>query len=71
MDDSENSTLERGGMEFVSEQEREAFFAKVDRAARDNPDLPIGFIMESLASLAEPRDTALPFVPRSRGRSTK
>ena len=41
------------------------FWAKVGRAAIDNPDLPVSFITESLASLAEPRDQATPFIPRS------
>ncbi|MBK9447126.1 MAG: ParD-like family protein [Betaproteobacteria bacterium] len=42
------------------------FWAKVGRAALDNPDLPVSFIAESLVSLAEPRSQATPFVPRSR-----
>ena len=42
------------------------FWAKVGRAALDNPDLPVSFIAESLASLAESRAEATPFVPRSR-----
>ena len=42
------------------------FGARVGRAALDNPDLPVDFIAESLASLAEPREYAQPFVPRSR-----
>lgn len=42
------------------------FWARVGRAALDNPDLPVSFIAESLASLGEPRDQAQPFVPRSR-----
>lgn len=42
------------------------FWARVGRAALDNPDLPVSFIAESLVSLAEPRDQAQPFVPRSR-----
>ena len=42
------------------------FWAKVGRAALDNPDLPVSFIAESLASMAEPREDATPFVPRSR-----
>ena len=42
------------------------FWAKVGRAALDNPDLPVSFIAESLASLAELRAEATPFVPRSR-----
>ena len=42
------------------------FWARVGRAALDNPDLPVHFVAESLASLAEPREQAQPFVPRSR-----
>ena len=42
------------------------FWAKVGRTALDNPDLPASFIAESLASIAEPREHATPFVPRSR-----
>ena len=41
------------------------FWARVGRAALDNPDLPVSFVAESLASLAEPRDHPTPFVPRS------
>lgn len=41
------------------------YWAKVGRAALDNPDLPVSFIAESLASLAEPRSEATAFVPRS------
>uniref|UniRef100_Q3AQ94 ParD-like antitoxin of type II toxin-antitoxin system n=1 Tax=Chlorobium chlorochromatii (strain CaD3) TaxID=340177 RepID=Q3AQ94_CHLCH len=41
------------------------FWARVGRAALDNPDLPVSFIAESLASLAEPREHATPFIPRS------
>ena len=41
------------------------YWAKVGRAALDNPDLPVSFITEALASLAEPRSDATPFVPRS------
>lgn len=42
------------------------FWARVGRAALDNPDLPVTFVAESLASMAEPRDQAQPFIPRSR-----
>ncbi len=42
------------------------YWAKVGRAALDNPDLPVSFIAESLASMAEPRADATAFVPRSR-----
>lgn len=42
------------------------FWAKVGRATLDNPDLPVSFIAESLVSMAESRNSAIPFVPRSR-----
>ena len=42
------------------------FWAQVGRAALDNPDLPVSFVAESLAAMAEPRSQAQPFVPRSR-----
>jgi len=42
------------------------YWAKVGRAALDNPDLPVSFIAESLASMAEPREEAIAFVPRIR-----
>ena len=42
------------------------YWAKVGRIALDNPDLPASFVAESLASLAEPRSEATPFVPRSK-----
>lgn len=42
------------------------YWAQVGRAALDNPDLPVSFISEALAALAEPRTDATPFVPRSR-----
>lgn len=42
------------------------FWANVGRAALDNPDLPVSFVAESLASMAETREDATPFVPRSR-----
>lgn len=38
------------------------FWAKVGRAALDNPDLPVDFIAESLISMAEPIGQAAPFV---------
>jgi hypothetical protein len=42
------------------------FWARVGRAALDNPDLPVTFVAESLASMAESREQAIPFVPRGR-----
>ena len=42
------------------------FWARVGRAALDNPDLPVSFLAESLASMAEPRSQSQAFVPRRR-----
>jgi hypothetical protein len=42
------------------------YWAKVGRAALENPDLPASFIAETLASIAEPREDAMTFVPRNR-----
>ena len=42
------------------------FWAKVGRAALDNPDLPVSFIADALASMAEPRELSEPFVPRGK-----
>ena len=52
--------------EFRTVQGQVEFWAKVGRAALDNPDLPVSFVAESLAAMAEPREEATPFVPRSR-----
>ncbi len=41
------------------------FWAKVGRAALDNPDLPVTFVAESLAGMSEPREHAQPFKPRT------
>lgn len=51
--------------EFRTVQGQLEYWAKVGRAALDNPDLPVSFVAESLMSLAEPRDDSSPFVPRS------
>ena len=42
------------------------YWALLGRAALDNPDLPVSFIAQSLASMAEPRDQATPFVSRKK-----
>jgi hypothetical protein len=42
------------------------FWATVGRAAIDNPELPVDFIVQVLASMKEPRSDATPFQPRSR-----
>lgn len=52
--------------EFRTLQGQIELWAKVGRAALDNPDLPASFIAESIMGMAEPRDEATAFVPRSR-----
>jgi hypothetical protein len=42
------------------------YWAQIGRVALDNPDLPISFIAETLASMAEPREEATDFRPRSK-----
>ena len=39
------------------------FWAKVGKAALDNPDLPIEFVRDLLIARAEGKETATPFVP--------
>ena len=51
--------------EFRTVQGQLEFWAKVGRAALDNPDLPATFIAESLMSMSEPREDSEPFVPLS------
>ena len=41
------------------------YWASVGRAALDNPDLPIEFVAQALASMKESRSDATPFIPRS------
>lgn len=53
--------------EFRTVQGQVEFWAKVGRAALDNPELPASFIAESLISMAEPREESTPFVRRSMG----
>lgn len=52
--------------EFRTVQGQLEYWAKVGRAALDNPDLPVSFVAESLMSMAELREDSTPFVPRSR-----
>jgi hypothetical protein len=35
------------------------YWARIGRAALDNPDLPVTFVAESLAALAEPKSQAV------------
>jgi hypothetical protein len=55
--------------EFRTVQGQLEFWAKVGRAALDNPDLPASFIAESMMSMVEPREDATPFAPRSRAQA--
>ncbi len=50
--------------EYRTMQGQIEFWAKVGRAALDNPDLPVSFIAETLMSMAEPKEDATPFEPR-------
>jgi len=40
------------------------FWAKVGRACIDNPDLPVNFVIDALASLATPEKDKVPFKRR-------
>ena len=51
--------------EYRTVQGQVEFWAKVGRAALDNPDLPASFIAECLISMAEPREDSVPFMPRT------
>ncbi|MBI5814369.1 MAG: ParD-like family protein [Nitrospinae bacterium] len=42
------------------------FWAKVGKAALDNPDLPVDFVRDLLISRAESRDEAAPFIPEGK-----
>jgi hypothetical protein len=41
------------------------FSAKLKQAAIDNPDLPVRFIVNAFASMAESRESTTPFVSRT------
>jgi hypothetical protein len=42
------------------------FWAKIGKAALDNPDLPVDFVRDLLLARAEGRDRMIPFVPEGR-----
>lgn len=60
-----NAARQAAKAEFRTVQGQVEFWAKVGRAALDNPDLPASFIAESLMSMAEPHEDSAPFSPRS------
>jgi hypothetical protein len=57
---------DKAHINHCSTSEQIEFWAKLGRAALENPDLPISFIEQSLLSLMESHDELEPFVPRSR-----
>ena len=65
----EKDLYERAKSEAATEHRTIAgqieYWAKVGRTAIDNPDLPIYFIIDVLASLAEPESERMPYVPGS------
>ncbi|TQV62912.1 MAG: hypothetical protein FNT29_08260 [Halothiobacillaceae bacterium] len=50
--------------EFRTVQGQVEFWAKVGRAALDNPELPASYMAESLMGMEEPREDSTPFLPR-------
>ena len=64
-EDLVNAARDVAKAEFRTVQGQLEFWAKVGRAALDNPDLPASFIAETLMSMAEPKGDSIPFAPRS------
>lgn len=64
----EKDTYERAKAEAAIEHRTIAgqieYWAKVGRTAIDNPDLPINFIIDALAALAEPASEKVQLVRR-------
>lgn len=60
-----NAARSAAKSEFRTLQGQIEFWAKVGRAALDNPDLPASFIAECLMAMNEPVEESTPFVPRS------
>ena len=51
------------GAEFRTIAGQIEFWAKLGKAALDNPDLPVDFVRELLIARAEPREAMTNFVP--------
>ena len=51
------------GAEFRTIAGQIEFWAKLGKAALDNPDLPVDFVRELLVARGEPRDAMMDFVP--------
>ncbi len=52
--------------EFRTLQGQLEYWARVGKAALDNPDLPVSFVAGALMSLQEPREDFTPFVPTTK-----
>lgn len=65
----DKETYERAKAEAAIEHRTIAgqieYWAKVGRTAIDNPDLPIYFIIDVLAAMAEPASERTPYTPDS------
>ena len=65
----DKETYERAKVEAAIEHRTIAgqieYWAKVGRTAIDNPDLPIYFIIDVLAAMAEPTSERTPYTPGS------
>ena len=46
-------------------------FPSAQQVIADNPDLPIGFVLDLLEARAEGRQSAVPFLPDARGQFTR
>ena len=71
----EKETYERAKAEAAIEHRTIAgqieYWAKVGRTAIDNPDLPINFIIDVLAALAEPASEKVQLVRREESLETQ
>lgn len=60
-----NAARAAAASEFRTIQGQIEFWAKVGRAALDNPDLPVEFVVDALQSLSTSREDTKPFIARS------
>ena len=64
-EDLVNAARKVAASEFRTIQGQIEFWAKVGRAALDNPDLPVEFVVDALQGMATSREETKPFTPRS------
>lgn len=67
-EDLVNSARQAATAEFRTIQGQLEYWARIGRAALDNPDLPTTFVAGLLQGIAENRDSAIPFEPRSKNK---